>query len=472
MNLRPSTSVAEPPFEQTNLTSFERIGRGRRRSIDGPATLSAVVCPLTPRELPAALANLAYWAEHAPPLTDAPQAGETRPTLVYSFNCDPDESFSSALINAFNENDVARNAFESVDVRFCGLPPEKDVYLRDGEVGAAPFGRKAGPNWLFYETMRSLRGEARFVFLMETDCRPIASNWIKRLQRVCALNQDAWIIGSPYCGVSPLHWSIARHINGNALYQIGDERFWDFIDNRFWPWLNQYAAGSMPDLAYDCGWETWLNRIEMEDASSYDWVLARDILHRFRLSSFIINIGGAAEQAGEYLWTKEEIVKRFPGVAIVHGPITESLDHRRGPVGLGRVFVRGETSLVDGQLVAQGDLNKAGFRRSLWIVGEPLEERHTLTISFAMQCAKNAGLALTIREPGGRIIGAEKLSGVGFGKTSTHRIIQTIPAPVPYVRLAFTFHGLDNARVSLSDLKIEISQGNQLFWRAHRIFDR
>jgi hypothetical protein len=442
-----------------------------RREAPRPPVLSAIVCPLTIGELPAALKNLRYWDSSAPPSTRWEPGDDRRPRLIYSFNCAPDEGLSRTLTDAFDDSETVRRCFASIEVRFCDLPPEKDVYLREGQVGEAPFGRKAGPNWLFYETMRALRNEARFVFLMETDCEPVVSDWIAKIERVCSQNEDAWIVGSHYCGASPLHWSIARHINGNALYNIGDERFWTFLDTEFWPWLNKYAAASMPDLAYDCAWETYLNRVEMEDASSYEWVRARDILHRFRLSNFVVNIGGGAEQGGEYMWTRDEIINRFPGVAVVHGPIAASLYHRRGPLGVGTPVVRGSVSVDDEDLTAHGELNKAAFRRSIWIVGQPLDEACTVAVTFTMHCVSEAGVTIALREPSGRTIGSERLSGGGFGAPTHERFTHAMTTTVPYVRIALTFHGPRDARVHLSDLKCEISREGELVWRAGRILE-
>jgi hypothetical protein len=433
--------------------------------------LSAVVCPLTVREMPAALKNLRYWNSTVAPLTELSLGVEGRPRLIYSFNCAPDEGLARTLVEAFHDSETVRRSFESVEVRFCNLPPEKDIYLREGEVGDAPFGRKAGPNWLFFETMRALRDEARFVFLMETDCEPVAPDWITKIQRVCSQNQDAWIIGSHYCGASPLHWSIARHINGNALYNIGDQRFWTFLESEFWPWLNQYAATSMPDLAYDCAWETYLNRVEMEDASSYEWVRARDILHRFRLSNFVVNIGGTAEQGGEYMWTREEVMNRFPGVALVHGPVAASLDHRRGPLGVGTPILRGSARFDDDGLIADGELGKAAFRRSIWIVGRPLDEACTVAFTFTMHCVQAAGVTVTFREPSGRAIGSQRLSGGGFGNPTQERFAHPITTTVPFVRIALTFHGPKDSRVRLSDVRCDISREGELVWRAGRILE-
>jgi hypothetical protein len=466
------TSESLAPSGDRNSPEHTSTPRNAPQGALRLSALSAIVCPLTVRELPAALTKLALWNTILAPSTESESADEARPRLIYSFNCAPDDALTKVLVDAFDQSETVRRGFASIDVRFCSLPPEKDIYLREGEVGDAPFGRKAGPNWLFYETMRALRDEARFVFLMETDCEPVAPNWIRKIQRVCLQNQDAWIVGSPYCGASPLHWSIARHINGNALYNVGDQRFWEFLEGEFWPWLNAYAATSMPDLAYDCAWETYLNRVEMEDASSYEWVRARDILHRFRLSSFVVNIGGTAEQAGEYVWTRDELIKRFPGVAVVHGPMATTLDHRRGPLAVGTPHFRGSAAVEeDGGLLAHGDLSKSGFRRSVWIVGRPLDEACTVAIEFTMHCVKPAGVTGTVREPSGRAIGSQRLSGAGFGNPTRERFAHAITSTVPFVRIALTFHGPENIRIRLSDVTCEISRDGEIIWRASRILD-
>ncbi|MGI9169610.1 MAG: hypothetical protein ACR2FH_05440, partial [Caulobacteraceae bacterium] len=343
------------------------------------------------------------------------------------------------------------------------------VYLRDGETGDAPFGAKAGPNWLFFETLKALRREAQFVFLMETDCQPVTANWVRKIQKACAQNEEAWIVGSHYCGVSPLHWSIARHINGNALYHVGDARFWDFLENQFWPWLNDYIVTSMPNLAYDCGWETYLNRVEMENAGSYEWIRIRDILQHFRLSNFVVNIGGAAEQAGEYVWTRPEILRRFPGVAIVHGPLADSNDHRRGRLSLGRASVEGSARLDDQGLHVEGDLEAAAFNRSVWLTDQPFEESCEVSVSYAIDCPAEAGLILQLREPGGRLMGSKKKFGGGVGEAKKGKFVQPIPTALPYVRLTVGFHGPEGARIDLSELKCGVHRDGEMLAQTNRV---
>ncbi|MGI9169113.1 MAG: hypothetical protein ACR2FH_02915, partial [Caulobacteraceae bacterium] len=74
--------------------------------------LSAIVCPLTPRELPAALGNLAFWDTAMPPLGGGQEPGRPRPKLIYSFNVAPDESLSRSLLDEFEKRRVVKRGFE------------------------------------------------------------------------------------------------------------------------------------------------------------------------------------------------------------------------------------------------------------------------------------------------------------------------------------------------------------------------
>ncbi len=397
-----------------------------------------------------------------PPAVEAlPKAA--RPALIFSFNGAFEDALAAPLVAAFERSPVLQRGFRDIEVRFCGLEGDKDLYVREGESLYAPFGRKAGPNWLFFETMRTLHDEARFVFLMETDCRPIRPGWVEIIQRACATHEDAWIIGSHYCGASPLKWSVARHINGNALYNIGDPAFWDFLENRFWPWLNDYIAATMPNLAYDCAWETYLNRVEMEHAGSYEWVRVRDILQRFRLANFVVNIGGTAEQAGDYVWTPEEILARFPGAAVVHGPLADSLAHRRGELALGKIGLSGSATLGGKGLIVPRKLEAAGFERTLWIPGQALEEGWEVAAAWSMDGPTDAGVIVRLHEPNGRMMGLKKKAASGEPRRGG--CLQSVTATVPFVKLALGFWGPPGARLEFSELKCTVRRNGEIFAR-------
>jgi hypothetical protein len=393
--------------------------------------LSAVVCPLTPREMPVALANLDRWGAllgRRPPTRAAP------PRLIFSFNCGPQPAYERALGNRFRQSPHLMSAFAGLEVRFCNLPPEKDAYAKDSPTPASRYGNKAGPNWLFYETVKSLRRDCDFIFLMETDCEPIAPDWLQRLEETCALNKDAWIIGSHYRGVSPLTWRIARHLNGNALYKVGDAGFWEFLDGLLWPWMLDHIATVNPDLAYDCAWETFLNRPEMEDAAHYDWIVSRALLDRFRLCGTIVNIAGEAEQRGDYAWTKETIVQRFPDAVVVHGPLAPPTNNPRGIV-LGPWRFNGKPSPAQrGPAI----LRPAGWlERSVWLPARPLEAGDSMEISVGFSTPPPNGLKIEIRNSIGRLLDRLKVpSQTGMGPTAA-MLRHVFTSPHPFVRIWF-----------------------------------
>jgi hypothetical protein len=398
-----------------------------------PPFMSAVVCPLVARELPIALRNFEIWTKLG---MTAPSKSHTRPLLVYSFNCAETPSFTKALRDAFNKHPVVRACFTGIEVRFCNLPPEKDVYIRSATSRKLPFGYKAGPNWQFYETLKGFKGKGKFIFLMEVDCEPVEPNWLQQLEEVCARNANAWIIGSHYRGVSPLHWSVARHINGNALYNAGDRAFLSFLDEILWPWMHEHIQNNDPTLAYDCAWETFLNRQEMEDPSNYDWIVSRGALHRFRICNAIVNIGGTAEQIGDYIWTKEEVIARYPGAVVVHGPLTNSAEHYRDRIALGIPKASGSFVMENRHLRCAGAIEGAQIARTFWLPGKPFTADMNLHFSISVRCPRHQGVRIALSDRNGQFIDMIKWLQEG-DKSSACRVSLThaIAARHAYMRL-------------------------------------
>jgi hypothetical protein len=431
----------------------------RSRSVDrSPGQLSAVVSPLTPRELPLALANLDRWTR----LLGKRMASERNakgPRLIFSFNCAHNSGLERKLQNKFRRSPELMSSFAGLEVRFCDLPPEKDVYVKNSPRAASPYGNKSGPNWLFYETLKRLRHECEFIFLMETDCEPISPDWLGRLEDTCEIHKDAWIVGSHYRGVSPLSWRVARHLNGNALYHVGDARFWEFMDGLLWPWMLDHIARVNPNLAYDCAWETFLNRPEMEDASHYDWIVARALLDRFRTCGTIVNIAGEAEQRGDYSWTKEDIVRRFPDAVVVHGPLAPAV-RTRGGIALGPWRFNGKAVSPRKPMTVR----PAGrLERSLWERARPLEPGDTLQISAVFSCPSSNGLKIEIRNPIGRLLERLKMPAGGDKTLTAATISHVFAAPHPFVRIWFLhLHAGKNQR------PIELKQATVEVWRGSR----
>ena len=424
--------------------------------------LSAVVCPLIMRELPQAIANFRIWNDDLPPgPTLFP--GQQKPKLIFSFNCAPDADAETALRAAFDEAPKVQEAFAAMEVRFLSLPEEKDRYIRKPTGPAPKYGFKSGPNWMFYETTRALRGEADFIFLMETDCIPLVPNWLRRLSRACARHDDAWVVGAHYSGASPLPWRVARHINGNALYHVGDPDFATFLDEILWPWMLDHIETEDPDLAYDCAWEAYLNRAEMDYSGHHDWIVSRNVLHKFRLTEAIINIGGHAEQSGQYVWTRPQLLQRFPQATIAHGPVSMANTHRRGRYSVGRATIAGGTISETGAITMVGE--QAQFVRSVWPLTGAIEPGTPLTITLTLRGTPEQIVAIDLREPSGGIVERRK----GFAKPDGERRVKmefTVPHRFNYLNIAFLLlrHLPDAEPLRIEDVGIAIGT-DETVWR-------
>ncbi len=456
ISLHRGPEIVEDPRASPELpTSATAIPEAVERR-DATGLLSAVVCPLTPAELPAALTNLAGWARE---MASEPLQ-RPRPMLLFSFNCAPRDDLRDALLAAYREHLPLQEHFEGIEVQFCDLPPEKDVYEKRPTGQRFPYGLKAGPNWLFYETIKSLRSRAQFILLMETDCRPIRPDWLKRLEQVCWNNREAWVVGSHYRGISPLAWSVARHINGNALYNVGDTGFADFLDDVLWPWMHRYIAKHDPALAYDCAWELFLNNSEMEDPGHYDWIVARNVLNRFRICDQIVNVGGTVEQSGDYVWTEEEIRARHSLAAVVHGPLAPS-GVAHGPIALGKARAKGNFSVSGGALIYEGSGNDAVFSRSMWLPGKPLEPGLEIRLSLKLETNSPAGMDIRAIDPNGRMIGHETLIAGRAGQETAateFTLVHAFPGRHAFVRILIRpIGGRDAITMKLTQVRVTIA---------------
>jgi hypothetical protein len=86
-------------------------------------------------------------------------------------------------------------------------------------------------------------------FYMEADVLPCKSGWIDSLLDEFSIHGKFWMRGSIIRGSDELTGNslFARHINGNALYAIGDPKFRSFITDviepNFWKNPDSYFGG-------------------------------------------------------------------------------------------------------------------------------------------------------------------------------------------------------------------------------------
>jgi hypothetical protein len=334
----------DPTIEISNLApsselSFQSILPYRPVSDYLDLPIGSVLVPMIPRELDAAVRNLKIW--EGPEAIPSRRPNALKPILIFCMNCGYDAAIEKRLTDAYLSSPKVVACFSRMIVHFCDLPPEKDLYIRDSKGPIPEFGYKSGPNWMFYEAMRYAKQYGGYCLQIETDCRPIQPGWLDTLTDVARRSADKLIVGSPYRGQGTVWRGFARHINGNALYNVSEPTFWEWLDGILWPWLCETVKSAMPTLAYDCAWEAYIHREELDSESHADWLKVRKYVDKFAASSHLLNIAGAAELRGELTWTLRVIKQDFPDAVIVHGPFTAVDDEETPPMNIATLAANG-----------------------------------------------------------------------------------------------------------------------------------
>ena len=200
--------------------------------------------------------------------------------------------------------------------------------------------------------------------------------------------------------------------------------------------------------------------------------MSRGILHRFRLSNVVVNVGGFAELNGYYHWTKKDILLRFPSAALVHGPLAKPTDQQHGLLGLGTAKLTGPVKRTAGRLVALPCSGKAEFERSLWLRDRPIDETCSLEIELALQCEREAGVLMELRDNRDRKLYKKKIFGQADGSSRRAKAVYAFDQRYPYVRLALEFYASpdQSESVTVEDVVITISRDQKVAGRKKKFF--
>lgn len=143
---------------------------------------------------------------------------------------------------------------------------------------------------------------------MEPDLRAIKSNWLEAIVKDIG-NGNFWLKGSIFRGdikhfrPNDPYLPNYLHINGNAIYKIGDSNFSGFYFNTLRPYVISKNGDSVN--AYDTDFFEFLL-----DKANYD--KTRHIIQNFHFTNLIQNY-----------WHTEynihEMSKKFPDTYFVHG---------------------------------------------------------------------------------------------------------------------------------------------------------
>jgi hypothetical protein len=235
-----------------------------------------------------------------------------------------DEATSEAAKEA-----IAKHRLEKFfgQIRILGLdvPEAENFYYRhQREVPVArsfPYGWKSGPNQQFFRLLRhaQLQGYAELL-IVETDCFPVTPSWIQDILEDAHARPDFWVLGSPFRGRSKVGPDILLHLNGVAVYRIGEPRFFSMLSQ--WEARLKSLCVAHPETAYDCAQELYFS--QKLKAESWHLLSPEDVddyyEHRkmFVMTDCIVNLAGEPERQGVGRYTLAEAMVRFPQARLFH----------------------------------------------------------------------------------------------------------------------------------------------------------
>lgn len=264
--------------------------------------------------------ELEKWIEECPPTGFCT-------TFYFSIDSSWWESEKEKLTSLFYDSHLQNCQLDFID---CEIDPslsfyDKDKSIQGFDVEKYKYGKKSGPNIQFFESLKKLskkNADASAAILLETDAHPIKCNWLLELnQRLQWMGKDVYVAGSKAV-LAEIQSIIKQHINGNAIYHVGKEDFFDFL--MFWERLLLESTKVNPDLAYDVviEWSYHMSKLSSAHTNLCQvWNEANALKYKqgiVNISKYLANISGAVE-SGEFEITLRRFLDKNPQLLIIHG---------------------------------------------------------------------------------------------------------------------------------------------------------
>jgi hypothetical protein len=177
----------------------------------------------------------------------------------------------------------------------------------------------------FYALFVALRGVAETFFIMEPDVTPIRPGWLTELVRLAEPNPTTvasrrgshfWILGSvSRCDGSYGDIRVRQdlHINGNALYRVGDPAFDEYLRRvrAFFPAHNALRVAFPGCATGEAGEDGFDHSIFQYLHHERNFDYARTVLHRFQYTEYVQNL---CEDA----FDEADVRRRYPDTYLVH----------------------------------------------------------------------------------------------------------------------------------------------------------
>ncbi|PJF17655.1 hypothetical protein PSACC_02545 [Paramicrosporidium saccamoebae] len=272
--------------------------------LKSPQRLRDVVIPFTTGQVSRVFEQFDSWRSFQPCPTVPPKGSLPEGYEFYMANPDvgrnitltlalsglDDPGVRKTLLDRFHSLPKATTqCFREVRVVFANLTGSEDSYL-------------SGARNMVEAMMRNdfYLDDPYYVLYIEPDCRPLKRYWLAAMDAMTRPpTADFWIKGSLYRGTSRgviENEVYARHLNGNAIYRVGDPEFLKFHFDKV-----------VPHPGYRSGYDT--DRYQYF-ADRRDEVLG--VRHKFVYSDFIQNMW-------HYEYSRAQLLAASPYTFITHG---------------------------------------------------------------------------------------------------------------------------------------------------------
>eukprot|EP00762_Andalucia_godoyi_P004194 ANDGO_05585.mRNA.1 hypothetical protein ACA1_070020 len=269
---------------------------------DGFQQELAIVVPYVASHLQELKSSISLWGTEE----YFPGKGDASSVLVFYFNLSPKEQRAHIpfLQRAILEDCGTRciEAFSHIVFLAADLLPWQDSYTATAENKDKSVKTSVGTVYMFYPLFFDpfLKSHFKFFFYMEPDVKPIRARWLPEVEKQIQDRPDGLMLGSIFRGPFPEDMprfgvTFLVHINGNAIYRLGDPAFDEYL---------QYVWSKWPHQAFDIQIRAGLYQEE-------PWHFVQNNFHRFVAGEWIQNYGRTS-------YSKSSLVQSSPRTYLVH----------------------------------------------------------------------------------------------------------------------------------------------------------
>jgi glycosyltransferase involved in cell wall biosynthesis len=279
--------------------------------------LSAIFVPFVNADLDRMLGSLTRWGCQE----FAPYRSVSSPTveLHLAYNGSQDAALEETIAVTYCRAGLSRY-FSGLYFHYSNLEGLRDLYTRKFEGPVGPEGYMAGPNNQFFDIIERFSMGMSHIAVMEADAIPIRANWLRAIEDIVSGSERFWICGSHYRGIAQIQ--SFSHINGNAIYNVGDQEFRQFFRDSFLRHFYQRVK-SVPSLCYDIVLHDMFHPIFAGKSNKDLFDLWSKVAHRFRFSEYIVDVSHGLDRQQEALLTLTDARRAYPDAYLLHGAIAK-----------------------------------------------------------------------------------------------------------------------------------------------------